>query len=141
MVTNSQARRNARRALLQGLVQVTLIETNLFDTKAWLNRENLLQDVDIEYFTSCFEGFCNSYEELDPVYEPYLDRTVEELGLVERTVLRLGTYELLEREDVPFRVVINEWVDLTKDFGAEDSFKFVNGVLDQVARSVRSEVP
>ena len=137
MVANSKARRNARRALLQSLVQVTVNEASLVDTREWMERENLLRDVDIDYFSDCFQGFCDSYENLDPVYRPYLDRPPEELGLVECTVLRLGSYELLNRTDVPYRVVINEWVELTKEFGAESSFRFVNGVLHEVALSVR----
>ena len=137
VAANSKARRNARRALLQGLVQVLVNDVSLSETRDWMKREDLLKGVDIDFFLTCFNGVCDSLDELDSVYSPYLDWPPEELGYVECTALRLGTYELLEREDVPYRVVINEWVDLTKEFGAESSFRFVNGVLHQVALTAR----
>ena len=69
--------------------------------------------------------------------EPILDRGLDDLDPVERALLRLGTYELLERRDVPYKVVINEAVALAKKFGSTDSHKYVNGVLDRVARALR----
>jgi N utilization substance protein B len=74
---------------------------------------------------------------LDELLTPYLDRRVEELSQVEKAILRLGAFELKERQDVPYRVVINEGIELAKVFGAEDSFKYVNGVLDKLARQLR----
>ena len=69
---------------------------------------------------------------------PFLDRRVEELSQVEKALLRIGAFELKERLDVPYRVVINESIELAKVFGADDSFKYVNGVLDKLARRLRS---
>jgi N utilization substance protein B len=68
---------------------------------------------------------------------PYLSRQLEELGQVEKAILRVAMYELSYREDVPFKVAINEGIELAKVFGAEDSHKFVNGVLDKAAPAVR----
>jgi len=76
--------------------------------------------------------------ELDAVMLPYLDIAPEKLGPVERAVLRIATYELKARIDVPFRVVINEAVALAKKFGAAESHRFVNAVLDKVARQLRT---
>ena len=76
-------------------------------------------------------------KELDELLTPYLDRRVEELSQIEKAILRLGAYELKERLDVPYRVVINEGIELAKVFGADDSFKYVNGVLDKLARKLR----
>lgn len=66
------------------------------------------------------------------------ERSLDELGFVEHAILRIAVYELLKREDVPYKVVINEAIDLTKTFGAEDSHKFINGVLDKVAPTIRT---
>jgi N utilization substance protein B len=76
-------------------------------------------------------------DEVEQAFAPYLDRPVKDLDPVERALLRLAAYELLARPDVPYRVVINEAVNLAKKFGAEQAHKYINGVLDQVARGLR----
>jgi N utilization substance protein B len=76
-------------------------------------------------------------DELEDLFAPLLDRALEELDPIERTLLRMGTFELLERIDVPYKVVINEEVALAKKFGATDSHKYINGVLDKAARQLR----
>jgi N utilization substance protein B len=76
--------------------------------------------------------------ELDELLKPSLDRAIESVDPVERAILRLGVYELSHKPEVPYRVVINEAVELAKVFGAEQGHKFVNGVLDQVAKKVRT---
>ena len=79
----------------------------------------------------------NHSDELDAMLTPLLDRPIEQLDLVERGVLRLAAVELSERIDVPYRVVIDEYVELTKLFGSEDAYKFVNGVLDKLSAQQR----
>ena len=74
---------------------------------------------------------------LDGLMKPYLSRLLEELGQVEKAVLRIALYELSKRSDVPYKVAINEAIELAKSFGAEDSHKFVNGVLDKAAPVIR----
>ena len=74
-----------------------------------------------------------SVTELDNAFAPFLDRKIEDLNPVELQILRLGCYELTKSPDIPYRVVINEAIELAKTFGAEDSHKYVNGVLDKVA--------
>lgn len=81
----------------------------------------------------------NAVEKLDEALAPHLDREITDVDPVERAVLRLGAYELVHRIEVPLRVVINEGVELAKTFGAEDGHKYVNGVLDKLARTVRPE--
>ncbi len=76
-------------------------------------------------------------DELEATFEPLLDRRITDLDPIERTLLRMGTFELRERIDVPYKVVINEAVSLAKKFGATDSHKYINGVLDKVARQLR----
>ena len=74
---------------------------------------------------------------LDGLMKPYLSRQLEELGQVEKAVLRIALFELSKRDDVPYKVAINEAIELAKTFGAEDSHKFVNGVLDKAAPVIR----
>ena len=93
---------------------------------------------DSGFFTACLHGVLDSTDELDALFAPYLDRDVTALDHVERAVLRAGTFELNARPDVPVRVAINEWVELAKQFGAEQSFRYVNGVLDRVAHDLRA---
>jgi len=73
-----------------------------------------------------------------PFFEEHLDRGKDDLGAVELALLRIGSYELAERVDIPYKVVINEAVNLAKKFGATDSFKYINGLLDKVARQTRA---
>ena len=107
-----------------------------------------LHDVAVSTLTTCLyrKGFKNTYlhgvvaakTQLNEVVAPHLDRPLEQLDPVEHAVLLLGAYELLFRPEVPWKVVVNESVSLTKVFGAEEGYKFVNGVLDKLARSARA---
>ena len=133
---NTWARRRARRALLQAVYAWQMTAADLADLVAQFS-DKQLNRADVDYFQSCLQGVLNDVEELDPLFEPYLDRSISDLDHVERAILRTGVFELKNRHDVPARVVIDEWVGLAKSFGAEDSFRYVNGVLDRVARDVR----
>ena len=93
--------------------------------------------MDLEYFQALLHGVPACVDELEAVFQPLLDRDIEELDPIERTLLRMGTFELKERIDVPYKVVINEEVALAKKFGASESHKYVNGVLDKAARELR----
>ncbi len=95
-------------------------------------------DADEDYFRALLTGVTDSAAALDVTLASLIDRPVEQLDPVERAVLLIGLYELGERLDVPYRVVINEGVELTKRFGATDGHKFVNAVLDRAARSLRA---
>lgn len=82
-------------------------------------------------------GVANNSDYLDKLMQPHLSRRLDELGEVEKAALRISLYELSKRDDVPYKVAINEGIELAKTFGAEDSHKFVNGVLDKVAPQIR----
>ncbi len=133
-----RARRRARRALLQAVYQWQLAGATVREIESQFELGEALQRADVAYFKGCLPGILLNAEELDALYSNHLDRTVKELDQVERAILRSGVYELKERAEVPYRVVINEWVNLAKDFGAEASFKYVNGILDKVARELRT---
>lgn len=89
--------------------------------------------VDEPYFRQGIEGCKTKRLELEQLFTPYLDRDLSQVGPVEHALLLLGTYELTQRTDVPYKVVINEAIDLCKDFGAQESHKYINGVLDKIA--------
>ena len=93
--------------------------------------------MDLEYFQALLHGVPAHVDELEARLEPLLDRKLDDLDPIERTLLRMGSFELEHRLDVPYKVVINEEVALAKKFGATDSHKYVNGVLDKVARELR----
>ena len=135
--TGPWARRRARRTLLQAIYAWQMTAAELSDLRRQFESSEEMRSGDIDYFLACLSGVLTHVGELDPLFEPYLDRTIAQLDGVERAILRAGAYELRERLDVPGRVVIDEWVELAKGFGAQDSFRYVNGVLDRVARDVR----
>jgi N utilization substance protein B len=96
-----------------------------------------MQVADLEYFEDLVRGVDTHRAELDAALAPLLDREIEQVDPIERAALRLGAYELKCRPDVPYRVVLNEAVELAKRFGAEHGHTYVNGVLDKLAREWR----
>ena len=134
---NPWARRRARRTLLQAVYAWQMTAAELGDLGEQFTTSDEMRNGDTEYFLTCLRGILSGVANLDPLFEPYLDRSIAQLDGVERAILRAGAYELSERLDIPVRVVIDEWVELAKSFGAADSFKYVNGVLDRVARDLR----
>lgn len=131
------ARRRARECAVQALYSWQLSKNDIADIELQFLSEQDVKDVDISYFRELLAGVAMQAEKLDALMAPYLSRQLEELGQVESAVLRIALFELSKRDDVPYKVAINEAIELAKVFGAEDSHKFVNGVLDKVAPTVR----
>ncbi|MCW2478452.1 transcription antitermination factor NusB [Candidatus Symbiopectobacterium sp. NZEC135] len=131
------ARRRARECAVQALYSWQLSKNDIADIELQFLSEQDVKDVDISYFRELLAGVAMQAEKLDALMAPYLSRQLDELGQVERAVLRIALFELSKRDDVPYKVAINEAIELAKVFGAEDSHKFVNGVLDKVAPTVR----
>ncbi|UJF18853.1 transcription antitermination factor NusB [Vibrio sp. SS-MA-C1-2] len=146
------ARRNARHFALQAIYSWQITQDNVasieqqflsgghdFEEEEHRSEAPKLSqpDTDVEYFRNLLTGVVMSYQELDSKMRPYLSRPLQDLDQMELALLRLAMYEMTKREDVPFKVVINEAIELAKAFGAEDSHKFVNGVLDKAAPSLR----
>lgn len=131
------ARRKARRFALQALYEWAISGNPMFEIEARYRVENDMHKVDLDYFHELIHEIARRCEAIDQAFLPHLDRKFQELDHVERAILRIGTYELLHRLDVPYRVVINEGIELAKDFGATDSHKYVNGILDEVAKAHR----
>lgn len=131
-------RRKARHFGLQALYQWTLSGASVTDIEAEFRVDNDFRHTDGEYFSTLLRGVTTDVESLEMLFAPALDRALDELDPIERNLLRLGTFELRDRIDVPYKVVISEAVALAKKFGATDSHKYVNGVLDKIARDLRT---
>ena len=122
---------------MQALYQWHMAGASLTDIEAEFRADYDFSHVDLEYFQALLHGVPACVDEHEATLEPLLDRKLSDLDPIERTLLRMGTYELAHRPDVPYKVVINEAVALTKKFGATDGHKYINGVLDKVARELR----
>tara|TARA_B100001287_G_C22560562_1_gene471247 strand:+ start:186 stop:632 length:447 start_codon:yes stop_codon:yes gene_type:complete len=131
-------RRKARHFGLQALYQWTLSGASAADIEAEFRVDNDFQHTDGEYFSAVVRGVTADVEAIEELFSPVLDRSLDELDPIERNLLRLGTFELRDRIDVPYKVVISEAVALAKKFGATESHKYVNGVLDKIARDLRT---
>ena len=135
-------RRKARHYGLQALYQWSMAGSTLSDIEAEFRTDNDFRHTDGEYFTALLKGVASDVDALETLFSPCLDRSLDDLGPIERNLLRMGTFELRDRIDVPYKVVINEAVSLAKKFGASESHRYINGVLDKVARELRSvELP
>lgn len=130
-------RRKARHYALQALYQWHMAGATASDIEAEFRTDYDFTVVDLEYFQALIHGVPPLVDELDNLLKPLLDREVQELDPIERSLLRMGGFELRDRIDVPYRVVINESVALAKKFGAAESYKYINGVLDKLARQLR----
>ncbi|MDD7023151.1 MAG: transcription antitermination factor NusB, partial [Aeromonadales bacterium] len=118
-------RHKARHFALQALYQWAMTGDAASDIESQFEEDQPLGNADREYMHSLIEGVISHCEELDSTFEPFLSRPLKDLDVVDKAILRLGTYELKYRKDVPYRVVINESIMLAKDFAEQDSHKFV----------------
>ena len=132
------ARRKARSFALQAIYQWHMAGADLAKIEAEFRADNDMSKVDLEYFHEILHGVPRELSALDQIIKPLLDRDSEEMTPVELSILRLATYEMMHRIDVPYKVVINEAVELAKSFGATDGHKYVNGVVDKIAQQVRT---
>jgi N utilization substance protein B len=136
---SKHGRVRARRSAVQELYQWEMTHDPVSEVIAeFISDRNELKKADVGYFTVMLEGATGRVAEIDTALIPFLDRPLYELDPVERAILRIGMYELLCHPDIPWRVVVNESVELAKMFGAEQSYKYINGVLDKAARSLRA---
>lgn len=134
---DSWARRRTRRVLMQGLYQWQMTGASASRIEQNLEAAKSLKRIDRTYLRELLGQIIAGHEALDQLIEPVLDRELSQLDKVELAILRLAVFELSERIDVPYRVVIDEAVQLAKEFGAEDSHKYINGVLDKLAKTLR----
>ncbi|MEN8763952.1 MAG: transcription antitermination factor NusB [Thiogranum sp.] len=131
-------RTRARRLAMQALYQWDLSGSNLSEIEVQFLEDEDFSKADKDYFHELLHQVPARLDEVEQAFTSYLDRPLDEIDPVERAVLRMASYELMARIDVPYKIIINEAVNLTKKFGAEQAYKYINGVLDQVARRLRA---
>ena len=133
-----RARSLSRKLAMQALYQWQLTGQGAAELRNQYAGEEGFGDADAEYFRELLNGVTEGAAALDETLGGLIDRPVGQLDPVERAVLLIGLYELGQRLDVPYRVVINEGVELAKKFGGTDGHKYINGVLDKLAQDVRA---
>lgn len=131
------ARRKSRALAVQGIYSWQLSQNKIQEIEQQLLLENNVKQLDVAYFQDLLRGVVSYQQNLDELLTPYLDRPFDEIDQVEKAILRVSAYEMKYRVDVPYKVVINEAIELAKSFAADDSHKFVNGILDKAARTLR----
>lgn len=138
--TSKMARRRAREMALQGVYQWLLSGNSSATVQRHLESESeSLDRTDRELFVTLLRGAIGDADELRGCFEPLLSRPLAELSPIEHAILLLGAYELRHNIDTPYRVAINESIELAKGYGGTDGHKFVNGVMDKLAARLRPE--
>ena len=135
---SARARSLARRLALQALYQWQLTGHSFAELRNQYTADEGYPEVDSEYFKALLQGTIEGAEAIDALLAQWLDRPVGQLDPVEHAVLLIGVEELRAHVEVPYRVVLNEGVELAKKFGATDGHKFINAVLDRAARELRA---
>jgi N utilization substance protein B len=131
-------RRRAREFALQGLYQWLLARTPPPAIRAHLAESSGFERCDTAFFDGLWQGVTGEFDALVAALVPYLDRAPEQLSPIEKCVLVIGAWELLRTPEIPYRVAINEAVELAKIYGGTDGHKYVNGVLDKLAIATRA---
>ncbi|MDT3670527.1 MAG: transcription antitermination factor NusB [Aromatoleum sp.] len=137
-MSGKAARRRAREFALQGIYQWLLSGNSLPVIEDHVAQVTGFERADRELFVSLLRGTLNNVESLQAEFEPFIHRPVHELSPVERAILLLGTHELKNGLDTPYRVIINEAIELAKGYGGTEGHRFVNGVLDKLAAKLRA---
>ena len=132
-------RRKARELAVQAVYSWQISDNSVNDVETHFLTENAKRRFDIDYFQTLFKGVVNNVTSIDDAIKPHVERPLDDVDHVEKAIIRVAIYELKECQDVPYRVVINEAIELAKAFGADDSHKFVNGVLDKAVKLIRPE--
>ena len=130
-------RRQARCYAMQALYQWHLNATLPSDLITHFEQDNDILDADVNYFKMLLEGTISHVADIDATMTPFLDRPIVELNPVELAVLRFSVYELKYHLDIPYRVVINEALEVVKQFGSDQGYKYVNAILDKIAPTLR----
>ena len=135
--TTYAAKRKARRFAVQGIYEWQMSGNLVHEIEARTRADNAMHKVDIGYYHELLTEVVSQRDALDEVLIPALDRELSALDGVELATLRLGAYELKHHLEIPYRVVLDEAIELAKHFGGADSHKYINGVLDRVAGQLR----
>ncbi|KTD65633.1 transcription antitermination factor NusB [Legionella shakespearei] len=131
-------KRRARKLALQALYQWLLSGADLHEIEAQFRVMNNMDKVDVDYFSRLLHGVAAQVDALESSILPFIDRDISGLNPIELTVLRIGAFELFHCPEIPYKVVLDESISLTKEFGSQDGHRYVNGVLNNLAKQVRS---
>lgn len=131
-------KRKARKLALQALYQWLMSGSELHEIEAQFRVINNMDKVDVDYFCRILHGVPAHVENVEERISPFLDREITGLNPIELTVLRIGAFELIYCPEIPYKVVLDESISLTKEFGSQDGYRYVNGVLNSLAQQVRS---
>lgn len=141
-IQSFKGREKARRYAMQALYGWLIAKSDIQDVEKFYRADRNPKNYDVDYFVRLLHAIPNEIEVIDTEITPFLDRPFTSLDPIELTILRIATYEFKHSFDVPFRVVIHEAIELAQTFGSDDSYKFINSVLDKMAKSMRpSEFP
>ncbi len=132
------SRHLARRAAVQALYQWELTQQSRLDIEKTFLADDRLKKVDDDYFKELINEIPRLVEDLDISLAPYIDRDIAQVDPIEKAVLRLAAYELIHHAEIPYRVVLNEAIELSRTFGSDNGYRFVNGILDKMGAEVRS---
>ena len=130
-------RHKARHFALQAIYQWQMTGDSAQEIERQFLEDQPLKGADLDYMHDLISGVVANAMDLDEIYSPFLSRPLKDLDLVDKAILRLATFELKYRQEIPFRVIINEAIELAKSFAEQDSHKFVNGVLDKVVKQIK----
>jgi N utilization substance protein B len=131
-------KRKARKLALQALYQWLMSGSELHEIEAQFRIVNNITKVDVDYFCRLLYGVPENVSKLEESLAPFIDREIQGLNPIELTVLRIGAFELFHCPEIPYKVVLDEAISLTKEFGSQDGYRYVNGVLNNLAQQVRS---
>ena len=137
MKPSAAARSRSRQFLVQALYQAQLTGIEFALVIDSFTKENNMKRADIGYLSDVLQGIANDQQKLEGLIADKADRPLDELDPIEKGILMMGAFELCSRIDVPYRVVINEGVELARSFGGTDSYKYVNSILDSLAKELR----
>jgi N utilization substance protein B len=133
----SGSRHLARQAAVQALYQWDMTQQNRLEIEKSFLSDRKLAHSDLEYFQHLIGDIPKQITEIDAAAQPFLDREMGKVDPIERAILRLSVFELTHHHEIPYRVVINEAIELAKTFGSDNSYRFINGILDKMVATVR----
>jgi transcription antitermination protein NusB len=131
-------KQRARKLALQALYQWMMAGHEIVEIETQFHVANTMDKVDTEYFSMMIHEIPKHLAQIESTLLTFLDRPLDDLTPIELTVLRMGTYELIFCLDIPYRIVLDEWVSLAKEFGSVEGHRYVNGVLNNLARQIRT---
>ncbi|MDU0810694.1 MAG: transcription antitermination factor NusB [Burkholderia sp.] len=136
-MTKKGARRKSRELATQGLYQWLVSNASLEEIEGQLHSMLAYEKSDKSFLDSIMHGLFREHTIIEKTLGENLDRPISQLSLVEHAILLIATFELIYHVETPYRVIINEAVEVTKTFGSTDGYKYVNGVLDKLAERLR----